>query len=626
MKKICLIPKPQVYIQEAGYFTGRAAVQRESLPGELLAPLASVWPEIVGTEGNIKFTEKREMQKEEYVMEIAEEGMEISYGSPAGAFYAMMTLRQIVLSCKGKIECCRIEDHPGLSDRAVMIDISRGKVPSVEGLKASIDLFASLKINQLQLYVEGFSFAYPSFQKLWEKRAKDYLTPAEIKELDAYCAERFIELVPNQNCLGHMTAWLETEDFGRLAENPGGLQIKGTVLPPTTMDPSNPESLELIERMLDDLLPCCCSHMFNADLDETFDLGYGKNKERAEKEGVVSIYLDYVKRLCEKVRERGHKMLMWGDVLSKEEDAAGKLPKDIIVLDWGYETEHPVRKRAERLCDAGLEFYLCPGTNSWCSFTGITDNMMKCIENAVSAAYDYNARGLMITDWGDFGHLQYSLFSLPGFLYGAAGAWNRELVKEEELAEALSRYVFMDETGTFGQICLDAGRYNRREEFLFPCRTLAFMTLQTGCVSREQFDISIKNMVDSMRFFVEPCVYLPCEEAYAGRREMEERAILEYLDSLTEQAEKSLPACRDGELLKEEMKNGLAMARAATRTRAFCYGLERGTGLEAEIEALCKKHRELWPKRNKTDGLEDSLRGFTSLLAQIKEKTETTES
>lgn len=107
---------------------------------------------------------------------------------------------------------------------------------------------------------------------------------------------------------------------------------------------------------------------------------------------------------------------------------------------------------------------------------------------------------------------------------------------------------------------------------------------------------------------------------------MEERAILEYLDSLTEQAEKSLPACRDGELLKEEMKNGLAMARAATRTRAFCYGLERGTGLEAEIEALCKKHRELWPKRNKTDGLEDSLRGFTSLLAQIKEKTETTES
>lgn len=109
--------------------------------------------------------------------------------------------------------------------------------------------------------------------------------------------------------------------------------------------------------------------MFHTDLDETFDLGYGKNKDKAEKEGVVSIYLDYVKKLSEKVKARGHNMMMWGDVLSKEEDAAAQLPKDIIVLDWGYEKEHPVRRRAERLQRAGVEFYLCPGTNSWCSFT-----------------------------------------------------------------------------------------------------------------------------------------------------------------------------------------------------------------------------------------------------------------
>lgn len=204
----------------------------------------------------------------------------------------------------------------------------------------------------------------------------------------------------------------------------------------------------------------------------------------------------------------------------------------------------------------------------------------------------------------------------PGILYGAAGAWNRELVKEE-LAEALNRYVFRDETGIFGRLCLEAGRYSGKEEFLFPCRTLAFMTLQTGCVSRDRFEASIKNMVDSMRFFVEPCVYLPCEEAYAGRSGMGEEAILEYLDELAVQARKADPACPDGTLLKEEMINGLAMVRAATRTRALCYGLEDGSGLEKEIEDLCERHRNLWQRRNKIKGW--SFTGDDKDCVSIKE-------
>ena len=168
MEKPCLIPKPQVYLQRAGYFVKKAAVSKGRMPGELEAPLAVIWPEVTGTEDTIQFTENKELQKEQYVLEITEEGIEISWGSPAGAFYAVMTLHQLVLFSEGKIACCRIEDFPGLRDRAVMIDISRGKVPKVESLKAMIDLLAGLKINQFQLYVEGFSFAYPSFSEVWE--------------------------------------------------------------------------------------------------------------------------------------------------------------------------------------------------------------------------------------------------------------------------------------------------------------------------------------------------------------------------------------------------------------------------------------------------------------------------
>lgn len=158
MEKPCLIPKPQVYLQRAGYFVKKAAVSKERMPSGLEAPLAVIWPEVTGTEDTIQFTEKKELQKEQYVLEITEEGIEISWGSPAGAFYAVMTLHQLVLFSEGKIACCRIVDFPGLRDRAVMIDISRGKVPKVESLKAMIDLLAGLKIKQLSALCGGLFF------------------------------------------------------------------------------------------------------------------------------------------------------------------------------------------------------------------------------------------------------------------------------------------------------------------------------------------------------------------------------------------------------------------------------------------------------------------------------------
>ncbi len=58
MEKPCLIPKPQVYLQRAGYFVKKAAVSKERMPSGLEAPLAVIWPEVTGTEDTIQFTEK----------------------------------------------------------------------------------------------------------------------------------------------------------------------------------------------------------------------------------------------------------------------------------------------------------------------------------------------------------------------------------------------------------------------------------------------------------------------------------------------------------------------------------------------------------------------------------------
>ena len=77
----------------------------------------------------------------------------------------------------------------------------------METLKGLIDLFASMRINHLQLYMEGFSFDYEDFHYLFTNETP--VTPEEFRELSQYARAHFIDLVPNQNVLGHMEKWLE---------------------------------------------------------------------------------------------------------------------------------------------------------------------------------------------------------------------------------------------------------------------------------------------------------------------------------------------------------------------------------------------------------------------------------
>src|SRR5262249_28500336 len=112
----------------------------------------------------------------------------------AGRFYAEMTLRQI--RRQGIAPVGDIEDWPEFPVRGVMLDISRDKVPTMETLFGLVDELAEWKINHLELYMEH-TFAYRNHRVVWEHASP--MTGAEIRQLDSYCRERFIELVPNQN-------------------------------------------------------------------------------------------------------------------------------------------------------------------------------------------------------------------------------------------------------------------------------------------------------------------------------------------------------------------------------------------------------------------------------------------
>lgn len=361
----------------------------------------------------------KELPEDGYELIIEENLIKIYSGSSTGLYYAFGTI--INLFNEDNISCGYIEDYPDLELRGIMLDISRTKVPKLSTLKDLARKFSILCINHLELYVEGFSFEYKSYKDEIDID-KNYITLSDYLELESYCDEYFIDLVPNENGFGHMGEWLKLPKFHDLAICPDGFEIWGAHRPGTTLMP-NDESIEFVKTLYDDMLPYSKSKFFNMNLDEPLELGLDKSKEIVDKNGLANVYVDYFLKLYEHVKSYNKIPLMWGDVLIKHPEAIDRLPNDVIFIDWGYDHKYDFESHAKVLEQKGVNFVLAPGTLTWASIVGKKIDMLGSISNSCKAAKNHNALGVLITDWGDMGHLQYLPSSYPGFVYGALNMW-----------------------------------------------------------------------------------------------------------------------------------------------------------------------------------------------------------
>lgn len=357
---------------------------------------------------------------EGYKLQITDNEIVIYAKTSQGAFYAITLLETILRN--EKINLLEIEDYPDLKVRGIMIDISRSKVPKLNTLKEMIKMFAKLRYNHLELYVEGFSFEYKSFKELLID--KNYITLDEYLELEKIANRYYIDFVPNQNGFGHMADWLEIDKYKHLAECEEGFYIWGSHRAPTTLNPLDNESFELVKKMYSDMIPYTSSKYFNMNFDEPYELGHGKSKMVADKTSIEDVYINYFNKLANVVRDYGKIPMLWGDVLVKNPDKISKLPKDVIFIDWGYNKNYPFSEHAKILEANGVKYMLAPGTSTWSCITGRQIDMVTTITNSVISAKEHNGLGVLITDWGDCGHLQYLPVSYYGFVLGGLLSWN----------------------------------------------------------------------------------------------------------------------------------------------------------------------------------------------------------
>lgn len=177
---------------------------------------------------------------EGYHMKVSDQGVEVVAPSAAGAFYGTRTLRQLLPAqlfrsapvggnrVEVEVEGVDIEDEPRFSWRGMHFDVARHFFPK-NFLLRLVDLASLHKLNTFHLHLtddQGWRMEidqYPLLTEVgaWRRESPvghnregrsdgvphgGFYTKADLAEVVAYAARRFVTVVPEIDMPGHMRA------------------------------------------------------------------------------------------------------------------------------------------------------------------------------------------------------------------------------------------------------------------------------------------------------------------------------------------------------------------------------------------------------------------------------------
>jgi len=371
---------------------------------------------------NFKY-DKMDEGREAYRLTVTPNEVTIYACCNRGFLYGASTLIQLCKTSRGEIGCLDIADEPSYSNRGYMLDVSRGRVPTMGYLKTLVDRLSLYKINQLQLYVEN-SQRIDGFEEIWSQT--DPFIPEEILDLDRYCNSRGIELVPCIATFGHLYDLLRSVSFSKYREvdaEQGSIFTWHNRMRHHTINVADPESYTLIKGILDQYISLFRSNKINICCDETFDLGKGKSAVLAGKMTYGELYISYVNNLVKHLQSKGKEVMIWGDVLQKNHEIIGKLNNKVTCQNWYYDygAEEENFKIFE---DNGFKQYVCPSVSGYSRLVNAYDMSFTNIREMAGLGKKYHAEGILNTDWGDCGSINMPALNIPCMIYGAAQGWN----------------------------------------------------------------------------------------------------------------------------------------------------------------------------------------------------------
>jgi len=530
---------------------------------------------------------------EAYRLTVAPDGIEIAVSADAGAYYAVQTLRELLTVHGRTMPCCQIDDRPDFPRRGVYHDCSRGKVPTVKTVKALVERLARWKINELQLYIENvFTFRrHPAIG-----RGYSPYTPEDILDIQEHCKLHHVRFVGSLASFGHMERILQLPAYRRLGELPGTHGWRAG----TTLCPTDPGSIRLVGDLYDEFLPLLEAVDFNACCDETWELGKGRSKKRADRVGVGRLYLDFILKLHRLAGRHGKRLNVWCDIVLEHPELLAEVPSDMVMLNWDYAARGSRISRTKEIAAAGLPCVVCPGTSSWQTHGTLLDNAIGNVANFAAEGRRRGAEGLLNTDWGDCGHRNFLGVSLHGFAHGGAHAWNGRDVDDRKFTERFCLHAFGQTDGRLAASIKALGSAHKLLPQVYgtvPYHALVEPLAGPGKGDRESIGLTrpagLRKLIDRLK---SPRLW-PKPAAAPGRFEavaLKEFALAARMDCLA--AKRSLAGLR--------LRAGQHVGSAELRK------------LAAETRAVTSDFRRLWLTRNRPSRLRDNLKPMRAAAAE----------
>jgi len=304
--------------------------------------------------------------EEGYELKVTAQSVSIRAAKPAGLFYGIQTLRQLLppsIFSKEKIgavewsvPCVQIIDYPRFQWRGLLIDPARHFIPT-QDIERFIDAMALHKFNRLQIHLtddQGWRIEIRKYPQLTEIGAwMDFTTMRQgggktngarpggsysqddIRHLVRYAADRYVTIVPEIEMPAHTGAAIVS--YPQLGLYPDKLSIlapekrwtanEGVLAP-------RPQTVTFMQNVLAEVMELFPSKHIHIGGDEANIAHWAKSdemqtlKQRLGLKDEAELHSWFIKQMDEFLTRHGRRLVGWDEIIQ------GGLAPGAVVMSW----------------------------------------------------------------------------------------------------------------------------------------------------------------------------------------------------------------------------------------------------------------------------------------------------
>lgn len=315
-----------------------------------------------------------QLPAEAYKLNVSKEQVRIEASRPAGFYYALQTLKQLMPRnvmagvatsdhSQWSLPSVKIEDAPRFEWRGFMLDEGRHFFGKDE-IKRVIDMMAIYKMNRFHWHLtedQGWRIEIKKYPKLTEtgawrnskvlaygdvkpdgERYGGFYTQKDIKEIVAYAKKKFIEIIPEIDIPGHSQAAVAAypEFLACDPENKHEVWLRQGIST-DVINVANPKAMQFAKDVIDELTELFPFNYIHLGGDECPTNKWQQNEECKKLLGEIGssnfrdLQIYFYKQLKDyiatKPADQQRQLIFWNEVLHGNTSILGN---DITIMAW----------------------------------------------------------------------------------------------------------------------------------------------------------------------------------------------------------------------------------------------------------------------------------------------------